>query len=77
MNDLQLRLEDISDLLFWKEQVGDTPDYPGIRGHLLREDFPEGVVPIEALLNWYNPSTLQRSIAREAARRRSFLKKSA
>ena len=77
VKDLQMRLEDVPQNVFWKEQVGGPPDYPGIQEHLLREDFPRGVIPIESLASWYNLSTLQRSIAREAAKRRGLLKKPA
>lgn len=77
MKDLQARLEDVPQNVFWKEQVGGSPDYLGIRAHLLREDFPHGMVPIESLASWYNPSTLQRTIAREAVKRRALLRKPA
>lgn len=75
--DLHLRLEWISEDIFWKDHKGGAPDYPGVRVHLLRQDFPLGVVSIDSLVDWYNPSTLQRSIAKEAARRRRLLQKPA
>lgn len=75
MSRLRDWIQDVPDTVFWRADAGDTPAYNRIFAHLLRELVPgAGAISVASFEsgNVPNLSTFQRTVAREARRRRGF-----
>lgn len=69
------KLRSMPDPVFWAEDPKWKPNYRGILCHMLKDIYPNGIVPVEAFADEKtpNPATFQRSVAREAKRRRQMM----
>lgn len=66
-------VQSVPDSTFWKDQPGGAADHRNVFTLYFRQKYPAGMIPVGDIETGRipNPSTFQRTVAKEASRRRT------